>query len=152
MWFNIEGWYKKNNNYWESEEFKNMVPVNLEGNQLKKSKVRTISSRGRQAAQIVFKKVGFTNIIEKVKTKDPKIFSKQLTHLAKQIKSPMMHDAGLTVQTVKTENGGVTNFHTTEITYTSKQHYNSRLHEAVSMTEQLYFLTWRKWPLENSMN
>ena len=42
-----------------------MVPVNLEGNQLKKPKVRTISSRGRQAAQIVFKKVGFTNIIEK---------------------------------------------------------------------------------------
>ena len=72
MWFNIEGWYKKNNNYWESEEFKNMVPVNLEGNQLKKSKVRTISSRGRQAAQIVFKKVGFTNIIEKVGAVSPR--------------------------------------------------------------------------------
>ena len=60
-------------------------------------------------------------------------FGSQLTHLAKQIKSPMMHDAGLTVQTVKTSIRGVTNFHTTEISYTSKQHYNSRLCEAVSL-------------------
>ena len=34
---------------------------------------------------------------------------------------------------MKTENGGVTNFHTTEISYTSEQHYNSRLRKAVSL-------------------
>ena len=35
------------------------------------------------------------------------------------------------VQTVKTENGGVTNFHTTEITYTSKQHYKLNLRQGL---------------------